>query len=73
MGDLRKAHIPAGRLQSINEVFESKLAANMVFKTNKNSFGLRHFIADMSFSNKVSHLSPPPNLDQNREEILALI
>lgn len=70
---LKSAQIPAGKLQSIAEALQGNDAKNMVLKSTEMKVGLRNFAADLSFMGKSSHLAPPPEFDQHRGEILALI
>lgn len=69
----KKAQIPAGKLQSVAEALQGKDAEKMIFKSAEMNFGLRNFAGDLTFMGKSSHLAPPPEFDQHREEILALI
>jgi len=71
--NLKVAKIPAGKLQSIEEALQGKDAENMILRSAEMSFGLRNFAGSLSFMGNSSHLSPPPEFDQNRDEILALI
>ncbi len=70
---LKKAQVPAGKLQSIKEALKGKDAEKMILKSTEKSFGLRNFAGDLSFMGKSSHLAPPPEFDQDRDEILAII
>lgn len=68
---LNVAQVPAGKLQSVADVF----AANegMILKSSQKNVGLRNFAGELSFFVKNSHLAPPPKYDEHREEILALL
>ncbi|MGM0581696.1 MAG: CaiB/BaiF CoA transferase family protein [Bacteroidota bacterium] len=70
---LKKAQIPAGKLQSVSEALQGKDAEKMILKSAELNFGLRNFAGDLSFMGKSSHHAPPPKFDQDRDEILALI
>lgn len=70
---LKAAQIPAGKLQSVADALQGKDAEKMVLKSAGMNFGLRNFAGDLSFMGKSSHLAPPPEFDQDRDEILALI
>lgn len=69
----KKAQIPAGKLQSVAEALQGKDTEKMILKSAEMNVGLRNFSGDLSFMEKSSHLAPPPEFDQNRDEILALI
>ncbi|MGJ3233716.1 CaiB/BaiF CoA transferase family protein [Marivirga sp.] len=70
---LKTAQIPAGKLQSVSEALQGNDAEKMVLKSAEMNFGLRNFASHLSFMGKFSHLAPPPEYDQDRAEILALI
>jgi len=70
---LKKAQVPAGKLQSVEEALQGKDAEKMILKSAEMSFGLRNFAGNLSFMGKISHLAPPPEFDQDRDEILSLI
>ncbi|WNB17426.1 CaiB/BaiF CoA transferase family protein [Marivirga arenosa] len=70
---LNSANVPAGVLKSIDEVFETKEASEMIFQEGENPHGLRHFVGEIQFMEKISHLPPPPELDADRAEILSLL
>lgn len=70
---LKIAQVPAGKLQSVGEALNGIGAQKMIFNSNEKNYGLRNFAGDLSFMEKISHLAPPPQFDQNREEILALL
>ncbi|HET8860507.1 CoA transferase [Marivirga sp.] len=70
---LKKAQVPAGKLQTVSEAMQGKDAEKMLLKSSEKSFGLRNFAGDLSFMEKSSHLAPPPEFDQHKAEILALI
>ncbi|WP_375578715.1 CaiB/BaiF CoA-transferase family protein [Marivirga tractuosa] len=70
---LKKLQIPAGKLQSVAEALQGQDAEKMILKSAEMNFGLRNFAGDLSFMGKFSHLAPPPEFDQERDEILALI
>jgi crotonobetainyl-CoA:carnitine CoA-transferase CaiB-like acyl-CoA transferase len=73
IGKLNKAQVPAGKLQSVGEALKGKEAQEMILKSYESSSGLRNFAGHLSFTGKISHLAPPPELDQHRAEILALL
>ncbi|MFQ3213982.1 MAG: crotonobetainyl-CoA:carnitine CoA-transferase CaiB-like acyl-CoA transferase [Marivirga sp.] len=53
--------VPAGKLNSVEEVFQLKETQELVLKNAKGeAVGLRNFIGQLSFCSKISHLSPPP-------------
>jgi crotonobetainyl-CoA:carnitine CoA-transferase CaiB-like acyl-CoA transferase len=70
---LKKAQVPAGKLQSVSEALHGKGVEKMIFRSAEKSFGLRNFVGVLPFMKNFSHLTPPPEFDQHRDEILALI
>jgi crotonobetainyl-CoA:carnitine CoA-transferase CaiB-like acyl-CoA transferase len=70
---LKSAQVPAGKLQSVGEALEGKEAQDMILKSSDSSTGLRNFASQLSFMGNISHLAPPPEFDQNRDEILAFL
>jgi crotonobetainyl-CoA:carnitine CoA-transferase CaiB-like acyl-CoA transferase len=70
---LKAAQIPAGKLQSVAEALHGNDAEKMILKSAEMNVGLRNFAGILSFMGKSSHLAPPPEFDQDRDEILALI
>ncbi|WP_296623112.1 CaiB/BaiF CoA-transferase family protein [Marivirga sp.] len=70
---LNTAQVPAGKLQSVAEALQGNDAEKMILKSAEMNFGLRNFACDLSFLGEFSHLTPPPEYDQDRDEILALI
>jgi crotonobetainyl-CoA:carnitine CoA-transferase CaiB-like acyl-CoA transferase len=58
---LEKDKVPAGRLNSIADVFQLAEAQKLVLKNRQgDAVGLINFVGQLSFSQKISHLSPPP-------------
>jgi len=70
---LKNAQVPAGKLQSVAEALQGKESDKMMLKSEEKRIGLRNFAGQLSFMGNSSHLSPPPEYDQHRAEILALL
>lgn len=73
LAKLKTAQVPAGKLQTVGEALKGNEAQEMIIKSPADPSGLRNFAGHLSFMGKFSHLAPPPEYDQDRDEILALI
>ncbi len=63
--------IPAGRLQSVQEVLNSGVADHLLIKSNLQTVGLRNFVAESEVISKNSHISPPPAYNQDFHYVLS--
>lgn len=68
---LNQQKIPAGKLQSVAEVFDSGIANHLLLKSNLETVGLRNFIAESNIFEQISHLSPPPAFNQDFRYVLS--
>ncbi|WKV14048.1 CoA transferase [Marivirga harenae] len=73
LNKLKSAQVPAGKLQSVGQALEGNDGQEMIMKFEESVTGLRNFAANLSFMGRISHLAPPPEFDQDRTEILALL
>lgn len=70
---LNEQKIPAGKLQSVAEVFTSGIADHLVLKSNLQAVGLRNFVAESEFLENSPHISPPPLLNQDFRYVLSRV
>ncbi|MBK6266971.1 CoA transferase [Marivirga sp. S37H4] len=62
---LEQYKIPAGKLQSVEDVFNSGTANHLLIQSELKTVGLRNFVAKSDFLKNSSHISPPPFLNQH--------
>lgn len=70
---LASANVPAGKLQSVQEVFASGAADHLIIESDLKTAGLRNFVANMGKHENFSHIAPPPSLNQHENYILTEI
>ncbi|MCB0748455.1 MAG: CoA transferase, partial [Ignavibacteriae bacterium] len=72
---LDKNKIPAALIKNMKEVFEQEQAQELLLISERNNtkyFGINTFSAKVN-KKRITKLSPPPHLDENRKEIFKLI
>lgn len=72
---LDKNKIPAALIKNMKEVFEQEQAQELLLISERNNtkyFGINTFSAKVN-NKRITKLSPPPHLDENRKEIFKLI
>ena len=61
LAQLESEKVPAGKLNTIDEVFSLEESQKLMIKDEQGEVvGLRNFIASVDFLSKTSHISPPP-------------
>lgn len=66
---LESENVPAGKLQSVQEVFAFGTADHLVIESNLKAVGLRNFVGHMGRDENFSHIAPPPTLNQHANYI----
>ena len=68
--ELNRVNVPAGRIQSLKDVFELPEAQELLLKNN-DSHSVKTFVAQLSESDiGFSHFLPPPFFGQHTHQIL---
>jgi crotonobetainyl-CoA:carnitine CoA-transferase CaiB-like acyl-CoA transferase len=73
LDDLRHLKIPSGSILPMNQVFEQKIAKEVVLtggEENDKVQGLRTFVGKSVKMDKTPHLAPPPGFGQHTKEVL---
>lgn len=73
ISQLNERKIPAGKLQSVAEVFDSGIANHLLLKSNLQTVGLRNFVAKSDIFEETSHIAPPPTYNQDFRFVLSSI
>jgi crotonobetainyl-CoA:carnitine CoA-transferase CaiB-like acyl-CoA transferase len=70
INQLNEHKIPAGKLRSVAEVFDSRNADHLVLQSDLKAVGLRNFVGESEFLHKLPHISPPPAFNQHFQFVL---
>ncbi|HOX83409.1 MAG TPA: CaiB/BaiF CoA-transferase family protein [Chryseolinea sp.] len=71
--DLNKAKIPAGRIQSLKQVFEMHEAKELLIRSS-DRIGVKSYVASTGFTlnqENIPHISPPPKFGEHTNQILS--